>query len=113
MTITTHAPFEAKIDEIDAAPIDALESLSDELDQLMMLEEIDHLDAQIVALVRRRVEITRRAGLARVGAGLPEVTRHAEMGVLRRFEAQLGRDGVSLGMLLIRLGRTGLPGRGK
>ena len=75
----------------------------------MLREELDELDAEILAAVRRRVEITRRAGLARIGAGLPQVTQHSEMQVLRRFEKELGRDGVSLGMLLLRLGRSGAP----
>ena len=64
----------------------------------MLREELDELDAEILA-----------AGLARLGAGLPQVTQHSEMQVLRRFEKELGRDGVSLGMLLLRLGRSGAP----
>lgn len=80
-------------------------------DLARLRDEIDRLDAEIVAHVRRRVEITRRAGKVRIGAGMPRVTRHAEMDVLRRFEKDLGRDGVSLGMVLLRLGRTGVPSR--
>ena len=94
MTITADAPIAARPADIDAPTLRG---------------EIDRLDAEILALVRRRVEITRRAGLARVGAGLPRVTHGGEMDVLRRFEGALGRDGVSLAMVLIRLGRTGLP----
>ncbi|MBJ8345959.1 chorismate mutase [Antrihabitans sp. YC2-6] len=98
------------------APLTANAAAGDDVndDDLARLRaEIDRLDAEILDNVRRRVEITRRAGKARVGVGLPQATRHAEMDVLRTFEKHLGRDGVSLGMVLLRLGRTGVPGRQK
>ena len=81
-------------------------------DELAVLrEEIDRLDAEILEHVRRRVEITRLAGKTSVRSGMPRETRNAEMSVLRRFERDLGRDGLSLGMVLLRLGRTGVPAR--
>lgn len=82
---------------------------SDERDLQQMRDDIDRLDAQIVASVRRRAEITRQLGTSNVRTGRPRVAQHAEMDALARFERQLGRDGVALGMLLIRLGRTDLP----
>ncbi len=86
------------------------ETQSSEADIQNLRAELDRLDAEILANVRRRAEMTRRAGRARVDAGLPQVTRSNEMDVLRRFEQDLGRDGVSLGMVLLRMGRTGHPG---
>lgn len=85
------------------------EAQSPEADLQNLRAELDRLDAEILANVRRRAEMTRRAGQARVDAGLPQVTRTNEMDVIRRFEQDLGRDGVSLGMVLLRMGRTGQP----
>lgn len=99
MTITAEAPIIAS---------NAVTAQSSEADLQNLRGELDRLDAEILANVRRRAEMTRRAGLARVDAGLPQVTRSNEMDVLRRFEQDLGRDGVSLGMVLLRMGRTGL-----
>ncbi|MCX5043238.1 chorismate mutase [Aldersonia sp. NBC_00410] len=69
---------------------------------------IDEIDAEIVALVRRRTELTRAAGLARLNIGLPRTAQHSEMGAVRRYESALGREGVGLAILLMRLGRTGV-----
>ncbi|KAA0022053.1 chorismate mutase [Antrihabitans cavernicola] len=102
MTITAHAPIVGITSETSG---------SDELDLQQMRADIDSLDAEILANVRRRVELTRSLGTSRVHSGRPRVAQHAEMDTLARFENHLGRDGVALGMLLIRLGRTGLPGR--
>jgi len=97
MTITAEAPIIA---------LDAVAAQSSEADMQNLRAELDRLDAEILANVRRRAEMTRREGLARVDAGLPQVTRSGEIDVLRRFEEHLGRDGVSLGMVLLRMGRT-------
>ena len=91
------------------AAVDRIE-IEDELDiEKLDIEklraEVDILDARILATVRERIEITRRAGAVRMEAGLPRVTHSSEMDLLRRFEKHLGRDGVTLGMLLIRLSR--------
>lgn len=81
---------------------------ADVADISSLRSELDMLDAQILAAVRERVDLTRRVGLE---AGASRLPHHTEMGVLRRFEDELGRDGVSLGMVLMRLGRTGVPAR--
>lgn len=76
----------------DAAGIDALRL------------EIDRLDHEILALVKRRTEVSRRIGAARPAAGGPRIVHSREMAVLARFR-ELGAEGRELGMLLLRLGR--------
>jgi chorismate mutase len=75
-----------------------------------MRREIDHLDAEILRLVKRRSEVSRRIGAARMAAGGPRIVYSREMAVLARFR-DLGTEGRELGMLLLRLGRGRLGGR--
>jgi chorismate mutase len=89
---------------IDMARIPAPE----EIDELRM--EIDHLDAEILRLVKRRSEVSRLIGAARMAAGGPRIVYNREMAVLARFR-ELGAEGRELGMLLLRLGRGRLGGR--
>jgi len=72
--------------------------------------EIDQLDAEILRLVKRRSEVSRRIGAARMAAGGPRIVYNREMAVLARFR-ELGAEGRELGMLLLRLGRGRLGGR--
>ena len=72
--------------------------------------EIDHLDAEILRLVKRRSEVSRLIGAARMAAGGPRIVYNREMAVLARFR-ELGAEGRELGMLLLRLGRGRLGGR--
>jgi chorismate mutase len=71
--------------------------------------EIDRLDAEILRLVKRRTEVSRRIGRARMAAGGPRIVYNREMAVLARFR-DLGAEGRELGMLLLRLGRGHLGG---
>jgi chorismate mutase len=72
-------------------------------------QEIDRLDAEILRLVLRRSEVSRRIGAARMAAGGPRFVHNREMAVLARFR-ELGAEGRELGMLLLRLGRGRLGG---
>jgi chorismate mutase len=72
--------------------------------------EIDHLDAEILRLVKRRSEVSQKVGKARMAAGGPRIVYNREMAVLERFR-DLGSDGRELGMILLRLGRGRLGGR--
>jgi chorismate mutase len=72
--------------------------------------EIDHLDAEILRLVKRRSEVSQRIGRARMAAGGPRIVYNREMAVLARFD-DLGVEGRELGMILLRLGRGRLGGR--
>ncbi|GLZ44548.1 hypothetical protein Acsp06_07330 [Actinomycetospora sp. NBRC 106375] len=74
-------------------------------------EEIDAIDAELLRLVKRRSEISQRIGLTRMAAGGPRIVYNREMQVLARFR-DLGAEGRELGMLLLRLGRGRLGGRG-
>ena len=66
--------------------------------------EIDHLDAEILRLVKRRTEVSKRIGKARMAAGGPRIVYSREMDVLARFR-ELGSEGRDLALLLLRLGR--------
>lgn len=67
-------------------------------------EEIDYLDAEILRLVKRRAEVSRQVGAARMAAGGPRIVYNREMDVLARYR-ELGPEGRELAMLLLRLGR--------
>lgn len=72
--------------------------------------EIDELDAEILRLVQRRTEVSKRIGRARMASGGPRIVYSREMAVLAKFQA-LGAEGRELGMILLRLGRGRLGGR--
>jgi chorismate mutase len=74
----------------------------DDIDALRV--EIDHLDAEILRLVKRRTEVSKRIGRARMAAGGPRIVYSREMAVLARFR-ELGSEGRDLALLLLRLGR--------
>jgi chorismate mutase len=66
--------------------------------------EIDRLDAEILAAVRRRTEVSREIGKARMASGGTKLVHSREMKVLERY-SELGPEGKELAMLLLRLGR--------
>jgi len=68
-------------------------------------EAIDDCDAEIIALVQRRLAISQEIGALRASTGgtRPSLAREAE--VLNRFRLALGPDGAALGMMLLRQGR--------
>ena len=66
--------------------------------------EIDQLDADILRLVKRRAEVSRQVGEARMAAGGPRIVYNREMDVLARYR-ELGPEGRELAMILLRLGR--------
>jgi len=70
--------------------------------------EIDRLDEEILRLVRRRSEVSKRIGAARMAAGGTKIVYNRELEVLAHY-GQLGKEGTELAMLLLRLGR-GRPG---
>lgn len=67
-------------------------------------KEIDRLDAEILAAIKRRTEISQIIGRTRMASGGPRLVHSREMKVLQRF-SELGHEGHTLGMLLLRLGR--------
>jgi chorismate mutase len=80
---------------------------AEEIDELR--QEIDHLDAEILRLVKRRTEVSKTIGRARMAAGGPRIVYSREMAVLARFR-ELGSEGRDLALLLLRLGRGRLGG---
>lgn len=67
-------------------------------------KEIDRLDAEILAAVKRRTEVSRMIGRTRMASGGTRLVHSREMKVLERF-SELGQEGHTLAMLLLRLGR--------
>jgi chorismate mutase len=66
--------------------------------------EIDRLDAEILAAVKRRAEVSREIGKARMASGGTRLVHSREMQVIERY-SELGPEGKDLAMLLLRLGR--------
>ncbi|WP_085109705.1 chorismate mutase [Mycolicibacillus trivialis] len=66
--------------------------------------EIDRLDAEILAAVKRRTEVSQAIGKARMASGGTRLVHSREMKVIERY-SELGPDGKDLAMLLLRLGR--------
>ena len=66
--------------------------------------EIDRLDAEILAAVKRRAEVSQEIGRARMASGGTRLVHSREMKVIERY-GELGPDGKDLAMLLLRMGR--------
>ncbi|UNB53880.1 MULTISPECIES: chorismate mutase [unclassified Mycolicibacterium] len=66
--------------------------------------EIDRLDAEILAAVARRTEVSKLIGKARMASGGTRLVHSREMKVIERY-SELGPEGKDLAMLLLRLGR--------
>ena len=66
--------------------------------------EIDRLDAEILAAVQRRAEVSQMIGKARMASGGTRLVHSREMKVIERYSA-LGPEGKDLAMILLRLGR--------
>ncbi|MGH3723295.1 MAG: chorismate mutase [Mycobacterium sp.] len=67
-------------------------------------KEIDRLDAEILVAIKRRTEVSQTIGKARMASGGPRLVHSREMKVLERY-SELGQEGHTLAMLLLRLGR--------
>jgi chorismate mutase len=73
-----------------------------EIDDLR--REIDELDSAILAAVKRRTEVSKLIGRARMASGGTRLVHSREMKVIERY-SELGPDGKDLAMLLLRMGR--------
>jgi chorismate mutase len=67
-------------------------------------EEIDWLDAEILKLIKRRVEVSKIIGAARMAAGGTRIVYNREMDVLARYR-DLGPEGRQIAVALLDLGR--------
>ena len=66
-----------------------------EIDDLRL--EIDRLDAEILAAVKRRTEVSKLIGKARMASGGTRLVHSREMKVIERY-SQLGAEGKDLAM---------------
>jgi len=66
--------------------------------------EIDRLDAEILAAVKRRTEVSQAIGKSRMASGGTRLVHSREMKVIERYSA-LGPEGKDMAMLLLRMGR--------
>jgi chorismate mutase len=82
-------------------------AVAPDIDELR--QEIDHLDKELLRLVKRRAEISKIIGAARMAAGGTRIVHNREIDVLNRYK-ELGPDGKDLAMILLKLGR-GAMGR--
>ena len=67
--------------------------------------EIDACDDAIIELIQRRLSASHEIGRLRAAAGGTRLSLSREQQILAKFQAALGRDGASLGMMLLRQGR--------
>lgn len=77
---------------------------SDSPDIADLRREIDQLDADILEAVKRRTEVSKLIGKARMASGGTRLVHSREMKVIERY-SELGPEGRSLAMLLLSLGR--------
>ncbi|MBM4533766.1 chorismate mutase [Prescottella equi] len=75
-----------------------------DVDIEQLRSEIDRLDAQILAAIQQRTELSRLIGEVRMLGGGTRLVHTREMRVLSRFD-DLGPEGHTLALLLLRLGR--------
>lgn len=68
-------------------------------------DRIDAVDAQIVDLIHRRIEISRQIQASRLADGGRRVDLRRETEVIARYTAGLSRPGTSIAMALLELGR--------
>ena len=92
--MTTATAAHTAVDPADAA---------DRIGELR--SEIDACDAAIIELVQRRLAVSHEIGALRAASGGTRLSLSREQQVLSRFRAELGPDGATLGMLLLRQGR--------
>jgi chorismate mutase len=69
-----------------------------------MRAEIDHLDTEILRLVKRRAEVSQNIGRVRMASGGTRIMVSREMDILNRYR-ELGPEGRQLAMALLTLGR--------
>jgi chorismate mutase len=91
-------PGENAPPEESAMPVEA----EPDIDALRI--EIDRLDAEILAAVKRRTEVSQVIGKVRMASGGTRLVHSREMKVIERY-GELGADGKDLAMLLLRMGR--------
>jgi chorismate mutase len=87
----------------DLAPAESAADPAYRIGELRL--EIDACDTEIIELVRRRLAISKEIGRLRAAAGGTRLSLAREQQVLAKFQAALGPEGASLGLMLLRQGR--------
>ncbi len=75
-----------------------------EADINVLRKEIDRADAEILAAIKKRTEISRTIVSTRLANGGTRMVHTRELKILERF-SELGQEGHALAMLLLTLGR--------
>ena len=68
-------------------------------------ERIDAIDAELIALIRRRMAVSAEIQAARMSDGGRRLDLRRETEVIGRYTRELGRPGTSVAMALLELGR--------
>lgn len=95
-------PEHTNSEDLESEPMTNQTQQLPDIDELR--QEIDRLDAEILAAVKRRTEVSQQIGKARMASGGTRLVHSREMQVLERY-SELGQDGKDLAMLLLRMGR--------
>ena len=103
MSTQAAAPHGNTVDTVKTAPTD-VEIPPRAAESYELRKQIDRLDAEILAAIKRRSEVSQIIGRTRMASGGPRLVHSREMKVLERFN-ELGQEGHTLAMLLLRLGR--------
>jgi len=106
--MTEFQPLDSTAPPGDPGPVSAGPALTqlqtdDAIGDLRL--EIDAVDAALVELVARRIQLSKQVGRLRMAAGGTRLSLAREQAVVARFSAELGETGTSLAMLLLRAGR--------
>lgn len=91
--MTTAVNPETDTDTVDAIP--------------MLREQIDALDAALIALMSERARVSRRIQTARMNAGGTRVELGRERTLMATYRAGLGPEGITLAEAVLRVCRGG------
>lgn len=104
MANTSNSPHAPENDVDIRMPSGTDDPLSDaEIQQYR--EEINRLDAEIIAAVRRRTRISQAVGRTRMGSGGTRLVHTREVAIINHFRDELGEEGPALAAILLRMGR--------
>ncbi|ANW63124.1 chorismate mutase [Mycobacterium sp. djl-10] len=95
-------PTNSENSEQDMSTEAETQATAEDIDDLRL--EIDRLDAEILAAIARRTEVSKIIGKARMASGGTRLVHSREMKVIERYST-LGPEGKDLAMLLLRMGR--------
>ena len=93
-----------EVAEVEVTEVEVTEAELTDADIDALRSEIDRLDAEILAAVKRRTEVSQAIGKVRMASGGTRLVHSREMKVIERY-SDLGQDGKDLAMLLLRMGR--------